>query len=215
MDTALGDQPVRLPGFAVVGEVRTDDPFQVHPEVAVVVLVHETRGGCAGHDGAAALGDVHAGAERLPAGVFEDDVRVVAAGELPDLRAEPLPLLRVLGVLVLPEPVVLGGAVDDQLRTHTAADVRLLGTGDHAHRDRAGVGISWFAFTRLSSASPPKLVSKPQIRCCGSIIVSSWPCGSSSSTDRQCATTSSPAFHLVTPGPTRSTTPARSDPTTW
>jgi hypothetical protein len=59
------------------------------------------------------------------------------------------------------------------------------------------------------------LVSKPQIRCCGSSIVSSCPAASSSSTDRQWATTSSPAAHLVTPGPTRSTTPAASEPTTW
>ena len=54
----------------------------------------------------------------------------------------------------------------------------------------AGFGISWLAFTSATSARPPKLVSKPQIRCCGSSIVSSWPSGSSSSTDRQWATTS-------------------------
>src|SRR3954449_244651 len=78
----------------------------------------------------------------------------------------------------------------------------------------AGLGISWLLLTRDSSARPPKLVSKPQIRCCGSIIVSSCPAGSSSSTDRQCATTSSPGDQRFTPGPTRSTTPARSEPTT-
>src|SRR3954453_12617924 len=77
------------------------------------------------------------------------------------------------------------------------------------------LGISWFDFTSAISARPPKLVSKPQIRCSGSIIVSLWPSGLSSSTDRQCATTSSPGFHAFTPGPVRSTTPARSDPTTW
>ena len=44
------------------------------------------------------------------------------------------------------------------------------------------MGISWLALTTASSASPPKLVSKPQIRCCGSSIVSSWPAASSSST---------------------------------
>ena len=37
----------------------------------------------------------------------------------------------------------------------------------------------------------------------------------SSSTDRQCATTSSPGFQACTPGPVRSTTPDRSEPTTW
>src|SRR3954462_7345067 len=55
--------------------------------------------------------------------------------------------------------------------------------------------------TRASSARPPKLVSNPQIRCCGSIIVSSCPAGSSSSTDRQCATTSSPGDHRFPPRP--------------
>ncbi len=79
----------------------------------------------------------------------------------------------------------------------------------------AGFGISWLDFTRAMSARPPKLVSKPQIRCSGSIIVSLWPSGPSSSTDRQCATTSSPAFQAWTPMPVASTTPARSEPTTW
>ena len=79
----------------------------------------------------------------------------------------------------------------------------------------AGLGISWLDFTRAISARPPKLVSKPQIRCCGSSIVSLWPSASSSSTERQCATTSVPGFHFVTPGPVLSTTPARSEPTMW
>ena len=65
----------------------------------------------------------------------------------------------------------------------------------------AGLGISWLDFTRASSASPPKLVSKPQIRCSGSSIVSLWPSGLSSSTLRQWATTSSPGCHRCTPGP--------------
>src|SRR5215216_5781369 len=64
----------------------------------------------------------------------------------------------------------------------------------------AGFGISWFDLTSASSARPPKFVSKPQIRCSESSIVSLCPSGDSSSTDRQCATTS---------------TPARSEPTTW
>ena len=79
----------------------------------------------------------------------------------------------------------------------------------------AGFGISWLDFTSASSARPPKFVSKPQIRCSGSSIVSLWPSGLSSSTERQCATTSSPGFHACTPGPVRSTTPERSEPTTW
>src|SRR3954470_21634656 len=79
----------------------------------------------------------------------------------------------------------------------------------------AGLGISWFDFTSARSARPPKLVSKPQMRCSGSSLVSLWPSASSSSTDRQWATTRSPAFHRRTPGPVRSTTPARSEPITW
>ena len=67
----------------------------------------------------------------------------------------------------------------------------------------AGLGISWLALTRATWARPPKLVSKPQIRCSGSSIVSSWPSGPSSSTERQCATTSVPGFQECTPGPVR------------
>ncbi len=110
VDPAERDQPVGLPRLLVVGEVAADDPLEVHPEVAVVVLVQEAARGGAGDDGAAALGDVDAGAERLPAGVLEDDVRVLAAGQLADPLAEAAPLVRVLGLLVLPEPVALGGA---------------------------------------------------------------------------------------------------------
>src|SRR3569832_1780356 len=89
------------------------------------------------------------------------------------------------------------------------------GEAASSHVRCGAFGISWLALTSASSASPPKLVSKPQISCCGSINETSWPAASSSSTDRQWATTSSPAFHFVTPNPTRSTTPARSEPTTW
>ncbi len=78
-----------------------------------------------------------------------------------------------------------------------------------------GLGMSWLDFTRAISARPPKLVSKPQMRCSGSSMVSSWPSALSSSTDRQCATTSSPGRQALTPGPVRSTTPARSEPMMW
>src|SRR3954469_2525114 len=139
VDQALVDEPVGLPGLLVVGEVGADDPFEVHPQVAVVVGVHVAAGGGAGDDGAALLGHVDECAKGLPAGVFEDDVDVVAAGQLPDLLAQPLPLLGVLGVLVAPEPVALGGAVDDQLGAHLPHDVGLLRAGDHADRDRAAV----------------------------------------------------------------------------
>ena len=92
VDHALGDEAVGLPGLAVVGEVGGDDPLEVHPQVAVVVLVHVAAGGRAGGDGAALAGHEHRGAERLAAGVLEDDVDVLAAGELTDLGAEALPL---------------------------------------------------------------------------------------------------------------------------
>src|SRR5690606_21032225 len=107
--------------LAVVGEVAGDDPLEVHPEVAVVVLVHVSGGGGAGGDHATLAGDEDRGAEGLAAGVLEDDVDVLAAGELADLGAETLPLLGVLlGALFVPELVVLFGAVDDQLGTHGA-----------------------------------------------------------------------------------------------
>ena len=35
-----------------------------------------------------------------------------------------------------------------------------------------GLGISWLVLTMASSARPPKLVSKPQMRCSGSSMVS-------------------------------------------
>src|SRR2546421_11131402 len=103
VDPAAGDQPVGLPGLTVVGEVRADDPFQVHPEVPVVVLVQVAAGRGAGDDGTAAFGDEHARAERLPARVLEHDVRVVATGQLADPGAEPAPLGLVLVVLIFPE----------------------------------------------------------------------------------------------------------------
>lgn len=77
------------------------------------------------------------------------------------------------------------------------------------------MGISWLDLTSAISARPPKFVSKPQMRCSGSSIVSLWPSEDSSSTERQCATTSSPGFQAFTPGPVRRTTPARSEPMTW
>ena len=96
-----------------------------------------------------------------------------------------------------------------------AVELTSPGTAASSQVRCADLGISWLALTSASWASPPKLVSKPQIRCSGSSIVSLWPSGLSSSTERQCATTSSPGFQACTPGPVRSTTPDRSDPTTW
>ena len=98
MDHALGDEPVCLPRLAVVREVGRDDPLEVHPQVAVVVLVHVAGRRGARRDRAALAGDVDRGAEGLAAGVLEDDVDVLAAGQLTDPGAEALPLLGVLGV---------------------------------------------------------------------------------------------------------------------
>src|ERR1044071_10299559 len=139
MDLPLGDQAVRLPRLAVVREVRADDVLQVHPQVTVVVLMHEPARRRAGDDRAALARHEDARAEGLLAGVLEHDVRVLATGQLADARAETLPLLGVLVVLVLPEPVALRVAVDDQLRAHLAADLRLLRARHHTDRRRAAV----------------------------------------------------------------------------
>src|SRR6476469_3779520 len=45
------------------------------------------------------------------------------------------------------------------------------GAAASSHVRCAGLGISWLDFTSANSASPPKLVSNPQMRCCGPIIV--------------------------------------------
>ena len=64
---AAVDELVGLPRLAVVGEVRADDALEVHPQVAVVVLVHVARGRRARDDRAALARDVDRGAERLAA----------------------------------------------------------------------------------------------------------------------------------------------------
>src|SRR5262249_46753310 len=100
-------------------------------------LVQVSAGRGAGDDGTPTLGDENAHAEGLPARVLEDDVRVLATGELPDPGAEPAPLRLVLGVLVLPELVALGGPVDDQFSSHAPAQLGLLWAGHHTHRNGA------------------------------------------------------------------------------
>ena len=74
-------------------------------------------------------------------------------------------------------------------------------TAASSHVRCAGFGISWFAFTTVSSASPPKLVSKPQIRWLVASIESSCAEGSWSSTWLQCTVTASPGFQLRTAEP--------------
>src|SRR5262249_12301671 len=81
-DLTSGDEPVGLPRFAVVGEVRADDSLDMHPEVAVVEHVQEAARGRAGDDRATAAGDEDRCAECLPAGMLEDDVRILAAGQV-------------------------------------------------------------------------------------------------------------------------------------
>ena len=132
------DHPVRLPGLAVVGEVGRDDPLQLHPEVAVVVLDHEAGGGGAGDDRAAPSGDEDRRAERLAAGMLEDDLRV-PAHEATDVLAQPAPLLLVLGVLVGPELVARGLAVDDGLDAELVEQVDLVRRGHHADRRATAV----------------------------------------------------------------------------
>ena len=138
LDAALVDEAVHVPRLLVVGEVRRDDPLQLHPEVAVVVLEHEARRRRAGDDRAAALGDEHRRAERRPARVLEHDARVLA-DEAAHLLAEPAPLALVLGVLVLPELVALGGAVDDVLAAHRLEQLHPLGARHDADRRAAAV----------------------------------------------------------------------------
>ncbi len=139
VDHASADEPVGLPGFAVVGEVRPDDALEVHPQVAVVEPVLVAGGGGAGDDGAAAPGHVHARAEGLPARVLEDDVGVVPTGQLADVTAEAPPLAGIGRVGVLPEAVPLGRAVDDEFGAYGADQVGLVRTGHHAHRDATTV----------------------------------------------------------------------------
>src|SRR5262245_16834009 len=139
VNVALCDESVGFPRLSVVGEVGPDDALEIHPEIPIVVRVPEARCGRTRHDRAASLGDEHAGAEGLPTGVLEHDVRVVAAGQLADAGAESLPLLRIRCVLVLPELEALGGPVDDQLGAHRATELGLLGAGHDADRDGAAV----------------------------------------------------------------------------
>src|SRR5262249_58450421 len=96
-------------------------------------LVKESGCGSAGDDRAAALGDVDADAECLATRVLKHDVRIFAAGELPNALAEAAPFVGVLRGLVLPEREAFGVAVDHKVGAHPATQVRLLGAGYHAH----------------------------------------------------------------------------------
>ena len=70
--------------------------------------------------------------------MLEHDVGV-GARELADLLAETAPLAGILGVLVLPELVPLGLAVDDVLDAHLVEQLRPLRRRDHSDRRAAPV----------------------------------------------------------------------------
>src|ERR1700749_3863441 len=70
------DQLVRAVALPGVREVAADDPLLAHPQVADVEIQRVTGGRAADHDGAERLHDEHAGRERGPADVLEDDVRL-------------------------------------------------------------------------------------------------------------------------------------------
>ena len=132
-DLALAHQLVGIPRLPVVGEVRSLDGLELHPQVAVVVLDHVARGCRAGHDGAAPLGREHRGPHGLASRMLEDDVHVVTH-QGTDVLAQPTPLGLVLGVLVLPESVVGHLAVDDRLHPQVVEEVDLGGRRHHPDR---------------------------------------------------------------------------------
>ena len=106
------DELVGVPRLAVVGEVRALDGLELHPQMPVVVLDHVARRRRARDDGAGPLAGEDRRPHGLAPGMLEDDVRVIA-DQGPDVLAEAAPLGFVLGVLVRPEAVVGGPAVDD------------------------------------------------------------------------------------------------------
>src|SRR3954452_4409762 len=72
------DQLVRAVAFPGVREVRADDPFLAHPQVAHVEIERVTGGRAADHDGPERLHDEHGRRERRAADVLEDDVGLAA-----------------------------------------------------------------------------------------------------------------------------------------
>ena len=155
-------EPVRLPRLAVVREVTALERLLVHPEVAVVVLDHEAAGGRAGDDRPAARAHEHRRAHRRTARVLEHDVGI-GADELADPLAEAAPLGRVLRVLVLPELVALGLAVDDVLDAHARAAARRARADDTTP---TGVPPPFSTYWHAYAPMPPLA---PQISTV-------WPC---------------------------------------
>src|SRR5664280_319128 len=144
---AVHDCLIRRPRLAVVREVRTLDRLEFHPEMAVVVFDHvPTRRGTR-HDRAASLRDEDTRTHGRATGMFKDNVGV-SADEGANVLTESAPLTFVLGVFVLPKPVVIGATVNDVLaaqfaqrldlaRTRHDSDWRATGVEDVLHCERA------------------------------------------------------------------------------
>src|SRR5665213_1113813 len=118
-DFAVHDCLVRRPRLAVVREVRTLDRLEFHPQMAVVVFDHVPTRRRTRHDRAASLRDKDARTHGRATGMFKDNVGI-GAYECPNVLTESAPLTFVLGVLVFPEPVVIGATVDDVLAAQFA-----------------------------------------------------------------------------------------------
>ena len=80
VDHSAGDHPIGFVSLTVISEVATDNSLKVHPQIAVVVFMHISRGRRAGHDSAAFSSHIDTGAEGFTAGMLKDDIDVVATG---------------------------------------------------------------------------------------------------------------------------------------
>src|SRR4029450_46720 len=138
VDLALPHEPVGVPCLAVVREVAALEGLEHHPEVPVVVFDRVPGRRRARDDHPAPLADEHRGAHRLTARGLEPDGGI-SARELTDLLAEAAPLARILGVLVLPELVPLGLAVDHVLDAHLVEQRRPLRRRHHTDGCTASV----------------------------------------------------------------------------
>jgi hypothetical protein len=119
--------------------VAADDALEVHPQVAVVVLVLVAAARPARHDHAAAPGHERGDADGGPADVVEHHVRVLADGGADGL-AEPFArrdrLLRRAGRAVAAQPDLV--AVDDDVAAEPAQRGGLAPGADDPDRDAAG-----------------------------------------------------------------------------
>src|SRR5215207_6425802 len=96
MDGTFTDQPIRFPRFPVVRKVRANNLLLVHPQIAVVVLVHVTsRRGTRHHD-ASRSDYIDARRKRIVSWMFIDNIRVFTSGEITDFLPEAPHVSRVL-----------------------------------------------------------------------------------------------------------------------